>query len=71
MEEDPSEMNIWIAASNGDLARVQEYLAADPSAANAQDEFGYTPLLAAVTYGHQELIQFLLDSGADLGNTDK
>ena len=35
--------NIWIAAGDGELARVQAYIAGGISV-NAQDEYGYTPL---------------------------
>ena len=36
-------MNIWISAGNGDLSRVQEYIAHGQSV-DAQDENGYSPL---------------------------
>jgi len=59
------EENIWIAASDGDLARVQQLLAAGESV-NAQDESGYSPIHAAVSYSHIELTAFLLSAGADI-----
>ncbi len=35
--------NIWIASSDGDLARVQELVKSGVSV-NAQDENGYSPM---------------------------
>ncbi|TMW62836.1 hypothetical protein Poli38472_005454 [Pythium oligandrum] len=56
-------MNVWVSASDGDSEAVKKYLA-DGGDVNAKDEFGYTPLQAAVSYNHIELVQFLLASGA-------
>ena len=36
-------VNIWISAGDGDLARVQEFIAGGQSV-DAQDENGYSPL---------------------------
>ncbi|KAG7383552.1 hypothetical protein PHYPSEUDO_003589 [Phytophthora pseudosyringae] len=58
-------MNVWTAASDGDLTGVQDFLASGGDA-NAKDENGYTPLQAAVSYSHMELVVFLLASGADV-----
>ncbi|KAE8902462.1 hypothetical protein PF005_g18394 [Phytophthora fragariae] len=57
-------VNVWTAASDGDLDSVKAFLASGGDA-NAKDEFGYTPLQAAVSYNHMELVVFLLASGAD------
>ena len=62
IEED----NIWIAASDGDLNRVQYFLNNNNNAVNDQDGNGYSPLMAAVSYGHIELIEFLMNQGASL-----
>ncbi|CAK4636836.1 hypothetical protein LEN26_019475 [Aphanomyces euteiches] len=63
--------NVWIAASDGNLEAVQAFLQSGLSV-NAQDENGYTPLQAAVSYNHIELVQFLLSAGASatLGDFD-
>jgi ankyrin repeat protein len=42
-EEDNSNDNIWVAASNGDIERVRFLLASGVSV-NAQDEYGYSPM---------------------------
>lgn len=52
--------NIWIAASDGDIVSVGKFLAQDPSAVNAHDENGYTPIHATVSYGHISLLKSLI-----------
>ena len=60
----PSSENIWIAASDGDIAGVKHYLAKGIDV-NAQDDLGYSPIHAAASYGHVEAVKFLLASGAN------
>eukprot|EP00158_Paraphelidium_tribonemae_P008969 Partr_v1_DN28738_c2_g1_i1_m62145 putative ankyrin repeat protein len=67
MEE---EDNIWIAASDGNLEVVRHHIEANGQDINAQDEFGYTPLLAAVSYNHRELVAWLLANSADISVAD-
>mgnify|MGYP000648657340 CR=1 FL=1 len=61
--------NIWIAASDGDMNRVVELLESGVDV-NAQDEQGYSPLHAAVSYGHKDLIELLLQRGGNLSLGD-
>lgn len=42
-EYDEGPDNIWIASSNGDIARVQQLLT-QGSDINGQDEAGYSPM---------------------------
>ncbi|KAF9933142.1 hypothetical protein FBU30_006466 [Linnemannia zychae] len=62
--------NIWIAASDGDIAAVKSFITEKGFSINAQDEFGYSPLHAAASYGHKELITYLLENGADVNIQD-
>ncbi|KAK6515491.1 hypothetical protein TWF506_007825 [Arthrobotrys conoides] len=65
-------MNIWIAASDGDTSQVLSYLSADPSLVNAKDENGYTPIHAAASYGHLDLLRTLIkDYGGDVNLRDE
>lgn len=64
------EANIWVAASDGDLIRVQRFLQEGVDV-NAQDDNGYSPLHAAVSYDHLELVEFLLANGAALSLADQ
>ncbi|KAF9547898.1 hypothetical protein EC957_007625 [Mortierella hygrophila] len=62
--------NIWLAASDGDLAAVKTFINEKGVSINAQDEFGYSALHAAASYGHKELITYLLENGADVNIQD-
>ncbi|KAF9153098.1 hypothetical protein BG015_004079 [Linnemannia schmuckeri] len=62
--------NIWLAASDGDLAAVKTFINEKGISINAQDEFGYSALHAAASYGHKELITYLLENGADVNIQD-
>jgi ankyrin repeat protein len=54
------------AVRDGDLARVQQLLAANPGALNQKDaSFGATPLHWAALRGHAEVARFLLAQGGD------
>lgn len=58
-----SDENIWIASSDGDVARVQQ-LVGEGVSINAQDAHGYSPMHAAVSYGQVELVELLISMGA-------
>ncbi|CAO1628480.1 unnamed protein product [Jaminaea pallidilutea] len=54
--------NIWIAASEGNLAVVEELLDTNEHLLpTSPDENTYTPLHAAASYSHNELLRFLLN----------
>ncbi len=46
-DEDHDPDNIWIASSNGDIARVQQLLGQGTSV-NGQDESGYSPMYVSL-----------------------
>lgn len=52
--------NIWIAAGEGDLERVKECIEREGISPTAADEFTYTPLHAAASYGHLDILRYLL-----------
>jgi ankyrin repeat protein len=52
------------AAIHGSMA-LAEILLANGVDINIRDHLGYTPLLTACEKGHQDLVRFLLDKGAD------
>lgn len=45
-----AEANIWVAASDGDIDRVQHLISSGAYEVNAQDDHGYTALHAASSY---------------------
>lgn len=56
-----SNKNIWIAAGEGDLGRVKECVDGEGISPVAADEFTYTPLHAAASYGHLDILRYLLN----------
>ncbi|KAG1870599.1 ankyrin repeat-containing domain protein [Suillus subalutaceus] len=75
------EKNIWVAAGDGDLVRVRALSLSrsfrnlsNSNAAtspNAPDEFTYTPMHAAASYGQLEILAYLFSQGGDVNVTDE
>eukprot|EP00931_Biecheleriopsis_adriatica_P106108 TRINITY_DN80621_c0_g1_i1.p1 TRINITY_DN80621_c0_g1~~TRINITY_DN80621_c0_g1_i1.p1 ORF type:complete len:213 (-),score=65.10 TRINITY_DN80621_c0_g1_i1:86-724(-) len=65
--------NLWTAASDGDIARVDELLALEGFTPSSKDENGYTPVMAAASWGHVDLLRLLLQrdsAAANVGDED-
>ncbi|KAI0395970.1 hypothetical protein F5Y17DRAFT_465435 [Xylariaceae sp. FL0594] len=63
-----------MAASNGDLVQVNKILsgkAKDYVDANAPDEDGTPPLVYASCFGHESVVQALVDAGVDVDKQDR
>jgi hypothetical protein len=67
----PHDKNIWVAAGDGDLARVQELIEQQSISPNAPDPFTYTPMHAAASYGQLEVLAYLVNQGGDVNITDE
>lgn len=63
-------MSVHDVVAAGDAARVQEMLAQDPDAIERRDKLGKTPLFFAVTYGREEMVDLLIEQGADVNAQD-
>ena len=59
------EKPIHHAAYEGDLEKVKEILDKNPNQINVQDVQDFTPLHLASGKGHIEIVEFLLNHGAD------
>jgi RNA polymerase sigma factor (sigma-70 family) len=58
-------LDLDMACSMGDVERVEEILAQDPSAARRLDPSRCSPLFRAASSGHAQAVRLLLDRGAD------
>jgi CubicO group peptidase (beta-lactamase class C family) len=65
------ETSLHVAVLQGDLATVEQHIAAG-SDLNEADAYGSTPLTIAITFGKTDVAQALIDAGADLsiGNNE-
>lgn len=54
------------AAKAANVPRLRELLADDPLLLDARDKDGSTPLHCAVWKGHEEVVAFLVQAGADV-----
>ena len=58
-----------VAAGDGDLVAVKGCVE-DGTPVDTKDDNGYTPLAAAVSYGHHHITKWLLENGADPNMSD-
>ena len=58
------------AVKQGDRERVRAFLESDNTLASRKDESGATPLHYATLNGHRQIVQLLLERGADINSTD-
>jgi hypothetical protein len=66
----PTQENIWVAASDGDLARVTELVEQQGISPNAFDSNTYSPMHAAASYGHLHILDYLISLGGDINLVD-
>lgn len=61
------------AARDGNLATVKELLSRDPKGVNTVDSDGRSPLLWAVSMGHKDIVEYILQNHkpADIDQTDE
>lgn len=63
--------NIWVAAADNQISVVEDYIQSKQFTANSQDPNGYTPIHAAASYGHIDLLKVLMANGGDINIQDK
>lgn len=63
--------NIWIAASDNDIDYVKSVIESGQHSPNDKDNNGYTPIHAAASYGHIELLKYLISKGGNINATDE
>jgi len=62
--------NMIEAVKQGDRGSVRALLETDDRLVNQRDESGATPLHYATLNGHRQIVQLLLERGADINSTD-
>lgn len=63
--------NIWVAAADNQIEIVKSYIESGNFAADCKDPNGYTPIHAAASYGHTDLLKYLVNSkGGDVNVQD-
>jgi len=61
-----SQVEMFRAVKAGNIERVRELLVLDPSLVHARDGDASTPLHYAAWKGHADLVDVLVDAGADI-----
>ncbi|KAA6389681.1 MAG: hypothetical protein EZS28_014792 [Streblomastix strix] len=64
-------IKVRAACITGDLDTLKEMVKQDHTIVQTPYEYGKTPLSIAASWGHDELIQFLIDEGADINHADE
>lgn len=62
--------NIWVAAADNQVDIVQSHLDLGNFTPNSKDPNGYTPIHAAASYGHINLLKLLIQNGGDINIQD-
>ncbi|GAA5898637.1 ankyrin repeat domain-containing protein [Sporobolomyces salmoneus] len=62
--------NIWLAAGEGKLDAVKQFIEQDNVSPNALDDNHYSPLHAAASWNHPEILSYLVEKGGDINITD-
>lgn len=67
----PNETKLFEAVKSGNVRAVRDLLADESLDVNCRHDYGWTPLLVAAVNGQTEIVELLLDAGADINITDE
>jgi ankyrin repeat protein len=65
LRQNMASINLWEAAALGELATVQQLITQEPGMLNAYSEDGYPALGLAAFFGQPEVVEWLLEQGAN------
>lgn len=60
--------NLWVSAGDGDQEAVERLIKEQGLTPRSPDENGYTPVMAATSWGHTDLLRWLLELDKDAVN---
>lgn len=63
--------DVFEAARTGDMTAMESLCGATPAVLNAANDEGYTPLMLAAYYGHEEMASYLVKNGALIDGKSK
>ncbi len=66
IREKRNKVDLYEAASIGDLASMKQHITDQSSSINSYSSDGFTPLGLACYFGHLEIVQYLVNHGADV-----
>lgn len=66
IREKRNKLDLYEAASIGDLNSVMQHLTNQPSSIHSYSSDGFTPLGLACYFGHLEIVKYLVNHGADV-----
>lgn len=62
--------NIWVAAADNKIDLVKSLIESGRYSPNSADPNGFTPIHAAASYGHLDLLRYLLQNGGNVNIQD-
>eukprot|EP00124_Ichthyophonus_hoferi_P002279 Ihof_evm7s149 gene=Ihof_evmTU7s149 len=66
----PDVIDLWDAVREGNVDEVDSYLKARPHSIDTVNALGFTPLILAALLGHNDLLVFLVEKGANVNATN-
>ena len=66
LESQRTDLDLYEACTMGMVERVQELVTAEPGSVNSFSPDGFPPVALAAYFGHAEVVQALIDAGADV-----
>ena len=63
-----AQQNIFDACRQGDLDVIERLYNINPNIVNAEEDNGYSALVLSCYYGHEDIVNFLVDKVKSLNN---